>query len=99
MRKSRQSTRHTTAAFGPRQAEKFVRGMVWTPCESSDVKEAMWNPEREILTIGFLDGSYYEYPITEDMAASFAYAPSKGGWIWDTITWPGRAYWKIQGRA
>lgn len=99
MRRSRTSgTRHTTAAFGPTQALKFLRGGVWTPCESSNVKEAMWTPDREILTIGFLDGSYYEYPIDENMAASFAYAPSKGGWIWDNITWPGRNYWPISGR-
>lgn len=58
----------------------------WVPCQSSNVREAHYDAEARLLVIGFgkpgQPVKYYGYPgVDEDMAESFANAPSKGKWV------------------
>lgn len=58
----------------------------WMTVSSSNVAAAQWDEERQVMTIEFHDGSFYEYAhITAGDAESFADAPSKGGWVWDVL--------------
>lgn len=70
----------------------FLQGKSWLPTpQSSNVAAGAYNPEYKTLTLVFNNGAmyiYYDIPAT--MAKSFAYAPSKGKWVWNQLRVPGK---------
>ena len=87
--------RSTGGAFSDEEFAAFYLGS-WTACRSSNVQEARYVQEDEILEVVFAGGATYQYPgITPDLAESFAKAGSKRGWIWDHIDSQGRDAFKV----
>jgi len=63
----------------------FLLG-AWMKVSSSNVAGAQWDEDRQVMTLEFRDGSFYEYANCDSgTAESFADAPSKGGWVWDVF--------------
>ena len=49
--------------------------------DSTNISWAKWDAWWDVLTIGYLDMSIYEYSgVTQELAEDFANAPSKGHW-------------------
>ncbi len=68
------------------EAEEWATFGEWAPMASSNVAGASYEHEEERLTIGYLDGSYYQYqPVSYEKALDFYRAGSKGTWVWDNL--------------
>lgn len=60
----------------------FVESGEWTSVTSSNVAEALYDREREKLSIRFVNGRVYHYVgVPPSMAEGFDRAPSKGVWV------------------
>lgn len=72
-----------TPADGP--AEFLGTGRVW-PVSSSNVATLQYDPEHELLTVGYGNGDRWEYgPVSRGQAEDLALVPSKGTWLWDHV--------------
>lgn len=97
MSKPRASTRNSGGAFSQAETFGFILGE-WMPCRSSNVRAAQWDPSRDVLTLEFKDGSFYEYaPVNRDLARDFAHAPSKGHWRHVNFPKDGPGYLRVYG--
>jgi hypothetical protein len=87
------------SAFSREDRERFLWGE-WVQCVSSNIREAMYDPEREVLSIGFgkpgTPTVYYEYPnVWPEFAETFALAESKGRWVHQYLKQTMWAYTKL----
>lgn len=69
---------------------------------SSNVSTIQYDLERQILKVGYLNGTVYGYlGVTLQEAVSLATAGSKGQWIWDNLRIRGtrdgfrKPYWRV----
>ncbi len=74
--------RHGDGSMSHDEAERFLSGQ-WTKLRSEWPTFARWLPNNNVLEILFRDGHLEPYACDRPLALSFAFAPSKGGWIWD----------------
>lgn len=79
------------ARFSDEETASFLLG-VPTACQSSNVREATYVEEARTLVIEFHSGGQYSYPgVGFELAEEFAFATSKGQFIWDRFrrrNWP-----------
>ncbi len=67
----------------------FITSGEWTSVVSSNVSEAMYDADREQLSIRFHSGRVYHYVgVPASMAAEFIRAPSKGIWVHRNLVVP-----------
>lgn len=78
-------TSHASPA-GVDDIDEFVHWGKKLFVTSSNVQAAQYDQSELTLLVWFLDGSLYQYSgVTPHEAISFATAPSKGLWVWQTL--------------
>jgi len=68
------------------EVQDFLTGGQPLFVHSTNVAMAQYFPEDQKMMIEYKNGAAYLYSsISESDAKSFAYAPSKGSWVWSTL--------------
>jgi hypothetical protein len=77
----------------PDAADEWIFNGQWLMFRSSDVDEARYFHDEQLLEISFLSGNLCQYPnIPVEMAREFYHTASPGRWCWDNLRIPEREF-------